>query len=240
MENIRHCIIIGGGKSIEPYRKELAEKTKDQFTIVINYGFLHFPHTCMCFGDTDFYFPSKAKQNPGKYPDIYEKLKNESLIIYNNEKNKLKDYQLPNTIYVKSGCGYNTNPLKMGFYHHVITGIFALSLAQFLMDYNGIIFLCGFDWSRNKPNEQTEIHYYSDQELYHKGKHKTDYYHNNNPDNFFGHFKEPNIKIYNVSEISSINSFEKISYNQMFNLLIPQEIDQNKIRKYIKEKLCIK
>jgi len=237
MENIKDCVIIGSGKSIEPYRIELIEKLKDRFVIVINYSYKHFPHTCMCFGDNEFYIPQNAKKYPEKHPDIYEELKKEPLIIYNNHKNDIIKYQLPNTIFVKSGSGYNINPLKSGFYCHVITGIFALSLAQFLLNYDGIIYICGFDWNRTPPNPKIDIHYYSDQELNHKGKHKTDYYKNNNPDNFFGHFKEPKIKIYNVSQLSSIQSFEKIAYEQMFSSLSNEHYDQSELRQEIRKKL---
>lgn len=234
---VSELIIVGGGKSLEIHRSELVKILKDRFVIAINYAYQHFPHTCLCFGDDEFYIPQSAKKLTGKHPDIYEKLKQEPLIIYNNHKNNIAKYQLPNTIFVKSGAGYNINPLKLGFYHHVITGIFALSLAQFLLNYNGKIFLLGYDWSRNPPKEIANIHYYSDQEIYHRGKHKTDYYHNNNPDNFFGKFKEPNIKIYNVSAISSIQSFEKISYEQMAQLIDSEECSQEKSQEYIRKKL---
>lgn len=237
---INECIILGGGKSIsEGISLGIKELLKDRFTIAINYAYRHFPHTCLCFGDHDFYVPKIAQKAPG-HPDIYEELKKEPLIIYNNHKNDLKEFQLPNTIFVKSGCGYNINPLKLGFFCHVITGIFALSLAQFLLDYEGKIFLCGYDWTRIPENQKPDIHYYSDQEINHKGKHKSSYYQHNNPDNKFRFFKEPKIKIYNVSTISSIENFEKITYPQMFEMLSKEICNQEELRQEIRNKLLPK
>lgn len=237
MINVSEIILIGGGNSIsEGIFLNLKEKLGRKFVIAINYAYKHFPHTCMIFGDENFYFPQIAKSQRQKYPDIYEELKKESLIFYQNDKNKLKEYQLPNTIYLKSGETYNTNPLKQGFYKHWLTGIFTLSLAQFLIGYNGTIFLLGYDFGTPNRNNK-ETHYYSDKEINHKGVHRTDVYSARNPTDLFGQFKEPNIKIYNISPLSNIPCFEKINYSSFFYKLSDVVYNQDELRQYILKKL---
>ena len=63
-----------------------------------------------------------------------------------------------------------------------LTGIFALTLASYLMNYEGTIYLLGYDWSKN--TEQT--HYYKD--IKHRGIGYTNYYKNHDPHNHFKYF----------------------------------------------------
>jgi hypothetical protein len=238
MVPITEIIILGGGLSIsEGISLGLKDLIKDKCTLTINYAYKHFSHTLMVFGDYGLYVPLEAKkENKRKYPDIYEELKKEPLIIYANDKNNLGNWQLPNTLFIKTNSEYNTNPLKQEFYNHFLSGIYTLSLAQFLLDYKGTIFLLGYDFgSLNKKDDN--IHYYTKEEINHKGINNTAPYTGHNPNQYFGHFKEPNIKIYNVSPNSNITNFEKIDYKKMFELLSIQTYNQEELRQEIKNKL---
>jgi len=235
--NFNEIILIGGGSSIKQVDfGTLKPLLATKCVLAINYAFLHFPHTLTVFGDHDFYVPLQAKKNRKNHPDIYEELKKELLIIYANDKNDLKEWQLSNTIFIKTGSEYNINPLKRDFYTHFLSGIYTLSLAQFLLDYKGVIFLLGFDWGTINKKDNN-IHYYSKEEINHRGMNYTAPYTGHNPSQYFGHFKEPNIKIYNVSPNSNITNFEKIDYKKMFELLSIQTFNQEELRQEIKNKL---
>lgn len=247
---INECIIIGGGVSInDGIALGLKDKIKNKFVITTNYSFKHFDSTFTTFIDKDFYVPDEAKDNSYtiKYLDQYEELKNLPLIIGTGKSNVDK-WLLPNTIFLKENNSYQRErSLKNGFYTGNLTGIFSLTLATFLMNYEGIIFLLGFDWSmRNRkdvdpkkynPTSTVNTHYYSREEIPHRGQGYLGYYENHNPDKLFSCFKECNLKIYNVSLQSNIETFEKISYQEMFDLLSPETINQTKLREEIIEKL---
>jgi len=239
---IREIIIIGGGSSIkEGLSLCLKEKLEGKCVFTINYAYKHFPHTCLLFGDKDFYVKTKNKDNPRTRPDIYEELAKEPLIFYTEINNGLKKFIMPNTYGLLNGEIYNTNPLKLGFYKHFLTGIWAISLAQFIMDYKGTIYLLGYDWTKKpKGKEKTETHYYTKEEINHNGIGKYQVYTSHNPSNYFDKFKEPNIKIYNVSPNSNIKEFEKIDYPTMFNKLGCGVFNQENLRQEIKAKLKLK
>ena len=217
-------IIIGGGESIkEGISLGLRFVIRNNFVIVCNYAYKHFLHNILVCVDKDFYVPQFMKSSHKK-PDIYEELKNESLII--TTANISKQVLLPNTLLVKGSGLYNTNPLEKGFYHPCLCGIFALHLAEFLEPEE--IFLLGFDWTgRRRLNEpptnykkiKLESHYYTKKEINHDGVGKLSFYKTHNPNNYFKVFNDSKSKIYNVSLKSNIDNFEKISYQQMFTLL---------------------
>jgi len=232
----KQIILVGGGASIkEGVSLGLKEKLDGKFIIAINYAYKHFPHTLCLFGDFNFYVPLEAKKDkPPKHPDIYEELRKEPLLIYDNDKNDLKEWQLPNTLFIKTGEEYNIEPLKKGFYKHFLTGICALSLAQYLLNYNGEIFLLGFDYGSIEKKSK-ETHYYTKEEINHRGQGLVSHYNSSahSPGKYFRYFKEPKIKIWNVSAISKIDNFEKIDYNTMFKLLSDIIYEQEKLRKEV-------
>lgn len=245
MPEIKECIIIGGGSSIKQadfcvLKPLLASK----FTILTNYSFKHFEGTFMCFTDRDFY-----KTTSNKNPDIYEELKQLPLIIgvYHKE---IEQYKLPNTIFLPKG-EYNHTPLQKGFYTSYLTGFFAISVAEFLMNYSGVIYLLGYDWTKRKKdsicpttytpyNQKIDTHYYSDKEIPHRGQHWLDFYEHHDADGYFKPFIKPGLKIYNVSLESNINCFEKISYTQFFGLVSIQTYIQEELRTQIRSQLCLK
>ena len=233
---INDILLIGGGKSIsEGLSLGLKDKLKDKCVFALNYAFKHFEHTCLFFKDFDFYVPlyAKKKENKDKYPDIYNDLKKEPLIIGHKQNNGLEEFLLPNTKLIESKI---ESPL---------VGIFALDIACRLEPTN--IFLLGFDFSRSPiPQDKSKytgyadfnIHYYDD--IKHRGISYTSFYDRHNPDNYFSVFNNSKSKIWNVSLESNIENFEKISYDKMFSLLNQEEVNQEEIRQEIKEKLCIK
>ena len=246
---INEIIIIGGGNSIkEGISLGLKDRIKDKFVIACNYAGVplkdnnhYFENTFLCCIDDEFYKSTDLKE----HPNIYEELKNLPLIIC-AEKNKFYEIKFPNTILLKKDKEYHReNSLIKGFYLPVIlTGIFALSLASYLINFNGTIYLLGYDWSKRIINNPTpvETHYYSKNEINHKGQLHTNWYEKHNPDKYFKTFlNESNLKIYNVigTPISNIDSFEKIDYLTMFQTLSNVRYNQEELRTYIRRKLCI-
>ena len=242
------CVIIGGGNSInEGISLGLKDILKDKFVIACNYGFKFFPHTLTCFVDRDFYYPSQDCIKNKTHPYIYDELKKEPLIV-GYDTNGVSEFKLPNTILLKGNGHYNKQPLMNGFYHPFLCGIYALSLAQFLLDYNGTIYLLGYDWTMRKKEDvdpkkyksrdiNINTHFYSDKELNHQGQHYLGAFENHDPDYYFKYFIESNITIYNVSKQSNINNFEKICYADMFKKLNFNRYNQLELREYIKNKL---
>jgi len=128
MTNIKECIIVGGGPSIEPYRDILPSILKNKFVILCNYAYKHFPGTILTFTDRDFYFPNQDCLEKKCHPYIYEELKKLPLIIGINH-NGIEEFKLDNTILLDKK------------YREHLTGIFALKLAEMLIE-SGNIYLC--------------------------------------------------------------------------------------------------
>jgi hypothetical protein len=223
------CIIVGGGSSIKQADfSHLKHILESKFTILTNYSFKHFNGTFLAFYDRGFYYP-KDTQNP----NIYEELKTLPLIIGINH-NGVEEFKLPNTILLKKSDNYEReNAITRGWYTGALTGIFALNLVSFLLNYNGIVYLLGFDWTK-----EGNTHYYDD--VKHRGINKTSLYKSHNPHHRFKYFSdEKELKIYNVSLQSNIEDFEKISYEKMYESLSKEEVNQEELRIMIKSKLLI-
>jgi hypothetical protein len=238
MEKIQEIICIGGGLSIQKgINLGLKEKIKDKLVIATNYSYKHFPHTLLAFIDKEFYTPNYAKKEPDKYPDIYEELKKEPLIIGLEKNNGIKEFLLPNTIIID--CP------KKELKEPYLTGIFALCIAETLEPKQ--IFLLGFDWDKRdpktiptgkdyNPNSNLDIHYYK-KEIQHKGLGYVGFYENWNPNNLFKHFNDSKCKIFNVSPNSNILNFEKIDYTTFLSKIDSVIYDQEELRTYIKNKI---
>ena len=235
MDTIKQIIIIGGGNSIKKgLSLGLQDHLNHKFVIGNNYSFRHFPITFLTFGDKNFY----KSENLSKNPDIYEELKSLPLIIGMDKKNRLKDIIHPNTILLKNVTYCNQiKSAREGFYtKNMLTGVFSISLACFLLDYIGEIYLLGFDW-----NSTGDTHYYSKEEINHRGQNWHGCYSSHNPEEVFHPFlKFDKIKIYNVNLESKINTFEKITYVQFINQLSNKIENQEELRNYIRNKLCMK
>lgn len=171
MENIpNEIILIGGGKSLsEGISLGLNDRLKDKFVIAINYEYKYFFHTLMVFGDSGFYLPLEAKKSLKDYPDIYEELKKEPLIIYANDKPKdLINWRLPNTYFIKTKSVYNTNPLKEGFYcYDKKTEILTDKGWKLFKDLDKTEKVATLNIDTQKTEYQKPIKYY---EFYYEGK----------------------------------------------------------------------
>jgi hypothetical protein len=232
---LNECIIIGGGKSIQDgLNLNLQPLLANKFVIATNYSYKHFPHTLMCFCDRDFYYPNQNCIKNKCHPYIYDELKKLPLIVGINHSG-VEEFKLPNTYFVNSSAEFREiTDYREGFYcKNFLTGVFAISLASFLLNYKGIIYLLGFDYTK-----QGATHYYTKEEINHRGQGWTNSYASHNPDNIFMPFEElEDIKIYNVSPESNIKNFEQINYPTMFNSMNNVGYNQEKLRQYIKSKL---
>ena len=241
--NYNEIIIVGGGKSIQNgLNQGLQPLLANKYTILTNYAYKQFNGTFTAFTDRAFYKPKPEDDNP----DIYEELRSLPLIVGIND-NGISEFKMENTVLVKRSSDYHRqHSLRLGFYTGNLTGIFSLGLAAYLMKYTGTIYLLGFDWtqqpipedkSKYKSTCDMQIHFYDD--IKHRGVGYTGYYDVHNPSQSFKHFLEPNLKIYNVSPESNINTFEKIDYPTFFKLAGTKVnlIDQNSLRQEIFNKL---
>lgn len=225
--NLSQCFIIGGGSSIEEgINKGLWEKLKDKFVIGINYSYRHLNSTIQVYLDYKFY--NENIKDLDKLP----------LIITKTGK------KLPsNTIQIKSISTYNRD-VRKGCFKGSLSGIYALSLAIYLLDQMGgegekQLFLLGFDFCGigKFKNGKAKTHYYDD--IPHRGVGKINYYNTKGrADRDFAPFaKETKVKIFNVSLQSKINVFPKIDYMTFCKMLDNQTFNQEELRQYIKGKL---
>ena len=217
----KQLFIVGGGSSIKESLPQLWQKINNRFVIGINYSYHHFKNpTFHVYLDKNFYKDNK---------EALDKL---PLIITKPLKN------LPsNVIQLKTITSYNRD-VRKGAYKGSLSGIYALSLAIYLLD-EGEIFLLGYDFCGiGKDNKgRAKTHYYENIE--HRGRGKINYYGTKGrADRDFGVYKnEKKCKIYNVSLQSQINVFPKISYTQFFEMINNETFNQDELRKYIKERL---
>ena len=238
VSEIRECIIVGGGLSIQDgLNQGLQPLLANKFTILTNYSYKDFLGTFLVYSDREFYVPDYAKnyvdETVIRHPDIYEDLKKLPLIVGINE-NGIEEFKLNNTILLDKS--YRAN----------LTGILALKLAEKLMS-EGTIYLLGFDWNRRiglperdpnyNPKSNLQIHYYPKEKINHRGQGLIGYYEGHNPDKELSKYLKEGIKIYNVSPKSNINCFEKISYEQMFTLLSKKTYNQEELRNQIRSVL---
>jgi hypothetical protein len=235
---------MGGGASIkEGLSLGLKEKIMDRFVITCNFSFLHFDSVFNTFLDKRFYEGKIDKASPEIIDNEFlSKLKSFPLLIGGYSK-KFKEIY-PNTILLKldEKINHKEKSLERGFYRGNLTGIFALSVASYLLNYNGTIFLSGFDSGTKdmRQNSKPETHYYSDKEINHGGQHKTSVYKTTDPNKHFSKFLDPNLKIYNVNPNSNINTFKKIDYPTFFSLLDNVVYDLEGLREEVRRKLCTK
>jgi len=231
--------LIGGGNSISNgISLGLKEKIKNKFVIALNFAFYDFEHTFMTFVDSDFYLGKLEEKQPLN-KEHANAIKNLPLVI-GHDNNEVLKYKYPNTILLKNSYTYTRDILKKGCFRSILCGCWAISLAMWLIDFKGTLFLIGYDFTRRTPEqiknkEKAKTHYYDKK---HRGQGFTYYYETHKPESFFQPFlQEKEIKIYNVSPNSNIPCFEKIDYPTFFNKLTDVKHDQNQLRTEIKGKL---
>ena len=233
----KQAIIIGGGASIQDgIALGLKEKLQNKFVVACNFAWHHFTNTFTIFLDNKVWTGHLlGKDNPYIDTKHVEIIKQQKLLVA-SDRTKIKNPPA-NMIVLKKGNKYNREKsLTEGFYVGHFTGIFALSVVSFLMNYTGQIFILGFDWTKQPKDGSIPItHYYKEAEINHRGQHRVNNYNTMNPDDKFKYFLEPNLKIYNVSPNSNIKVFEKINYKTMFELLNNKVVNHNDIREEIKK-----
>ena len=227
---INRCIILGGGSSLsEGISKGLDSKLEGEFVIGCNEAYKDFKNiTITTFVDEPFYNSHS------------QKLKSLPLVLCKKQGN-IKQEKYPNFIMFDSTNNY-TQMNKTKIYTSVLVGIFSISIAK-LLNCNEL-WLCGYDWTKTENcqrhiNGKPLTHYYQkDDSRKHRGYGLTGFYDSHNPNEYFSHFLNKNLIIYNVFPKSNINTFPKITYDQFFEQLNRNKVyhNQDELRQEIKDK----
>jgi hypothetical protein len=226
MNKPSQIVIVGGGSSIsEGINLGLWEKLKEKFTFGINYSYKYFNATAQLYCDNSFY----NNESP--------KMTNIPLIIGTTYQVKQR---INNSIHLTATNKYSRD-LSNGVYSPRLTGMFALTLAIYLLNV-GEIFLLGYDngnITEEKDDKGRAITHFYQKELIHGGSGKIYYYNRKSAEETdYGVYKqEKNVKIFNVSLNSKLNIFPKISYEEFFKQLNNETYDQNLLRQEILSKL---
>jgi len=216
------CFILGGGYSVvEGIKLGLLDKLKDYFVIGTNETYKYFNSTFLASVDGSF-IENNAKQ-----------LKNLPLVITRETPQSLKSPLKNLIICPYSTDTYNRN-LSKGVYSNKLVGLFALSLAIYLID-TGVVYLLGFDFGNitEKKDKLGRIytHWYQDKDLHYNGIGMVSYYKIKNREKLFDVYKNENkVKIYLVGK-TNLKTFTNISYQEMFNQIenLPK-VNQEEIR----------
>ena len=254
----KQLIIIGGGASIkEGLSKGLKGKIHNKFVIGCNYAFNYFDNlTLTAYVDRDFYKVGDNAFSPEQRKKHRESLRNLQLIVGQKYEDKNTKKML-NTCFIDGVSTYTRN-FKKGIYKASLSGLYALTLAIYLLD-EGEIFLLGYDYGEARksdydkfaksPQELDKLiikdkhnrpltHFYQG-EIKHKGIGKINYYNaKDRAKRDFGVYsKEKKVKIYNVSLKSKIPTFPKISYDDFFKMLNNNTYNQEELKHDIIKKL---
>lgn len=224
LDSVSQIFLIGGGYSISPHLKELQTKLKNKFVISLNYAYRDFPNaTIQCFTDVAYWNEQR----------IHQDLLNLPLIIARNQGVKYS----PNVISLKPNTKIWTKDLKEGIYSPNLTGTFAIALALYLIE--GTLFLFGFDFGNldgKKTKNGVLYSHYNQDTFVHRGTGQFSYYNiKTTMDTSFKVFKNENIL--NVGLESKLPFFKKISYNQFYSKVNSEKVNNEELRKEIKEKL---
>lgn len=220
----KQIIIVGGGKTIqEGVDSGLWDKLKGKCTFGLNYSYNYFESTIQMYVDLKF------------YKNQYNDLAKLPLVVgqYHNIKNKLD-----NTIMIRSYSKYDPT-LQQGAYKASLCGLFALTVAIYLQPKE--IFLLGYDYGSDMKekdkNEKFITHFYQG-DINHRGIGKINYYTaRGRAGRDFDVYADSASIINNVSLISTIPTFQKISYTEFFSRLDNNTYSQDELREIIKSKL---
>lgn len=234
-------ILIGNGTSMKNYIEECQRELKNKFTIGCNINYRFFDNTIQVFKDRKFY--RDYKQELDKLP----------LVITDTEVDKRDVHEgiikLSHNVYDYQGWENAFTQIrpkvtdKKGLWTSIFSGLYALSLAMGLMKGQGTIYLLGYDFGNSGKivNGKKETHYFQkDGDINYSGYGRMKDYDKARIDKWWTPFlKETGVKIYNVVDIpdSRLFQFEKITYNEFFNKLTAQQIDQSELRKTIKKEI---
>ncbi|MBN1467706.1 MAG: hypothetical protein JW924_03190 [Fusobacteriaceae bacterium] len=232
----KSVIIIGGGSSIqEGISKGLWQKLEGKFTIGCNYSYRHFLPTMVAFVDRPFFH--ERKQELLELPLVVGKAHND--IVEEKQKKGYDNLLLLGT----TNAYFGRDAIKKNrVYTSSLVGLFTMTISVAL----GVteFYLLGYDWTiktSTKKDERDRImtHYYqADKSLNHRGIGKTNYYSSHKADDSFKYYaKDKTLTIYNVSLLSNIDCFPKISYDEFFERLAKnsQNYNQEELRNEIKK-----
>ena len=246
MNKPNELIIVGGGTSIpNNHNIGLWSFLANRYTISVNYSYRFFTPTIECFCDKDFYSEERTRL--------------ESLpLIIGKEHQGLNPMQ--NTILLRTQDSDHYRDIIHGIYKSSLTGIFALTLGIYLLDI-GTIYCLGYDGGEKRTSEFTtefksvhkrlgvgekdekgreRTHFYqNDETLNHRGIGKISYYNTEGrTKRDWGVYKgEKNVKIYNVSKASRIETFETITYAEFFTKAKSNQMSQEELREWSKKRL---
>lgn len=256
---INQIVLVGGGSSIKELTQlGLWDKLQGMCVIGINFSFKDYLPTALCTVDFKFYTGcvdciQKTNKEGISYLDtkcynhnFRKELENLPLIICPARDDMLsmntalqKPARMDNTIFLPytTAHKYYGGEAKPEEIYHVIdqSGMFGLGVACEIPTVKEI-FLLGFDFC--VVNEQS--HYYDHSkhrgqlpEVYtwydrHNKSVGADYYYKPFIDNY------PNVSIYNVSSISNINCFPKLSPEEFFSKIKEPPESQKALRRFIK------
>ena len=219
----KQLIIIGGGASIKAcYLSLLKGSLAGKLTIGTNYSYKFIDTTLQACVDSTFY--------NAQYKEL-----SELRFVVSGAPSMTSIAK--NTLSLKPYSSFDQT-LKKGVYKANLTGIYSLSLACYLMnEKDSQIFLLGYDYGVKQCPAKGEIattHFYQGQ-LEHRGIGKINYYMTKDrADKDFDVFKQATAKIYNVSLESNINTFEKITYENFFEMLDYEAYHQEDLIEYVK------
>lgn len=219
--------IIGGGRSIlEGIKLDLWNRLKESKIEIwsLNYAYktLPYPPTREIWVDTSFFnnnsqvLPTLNQQGVKLYAKAHSRYAIiPEIIQYFATSNKSQYYGKKAIEQRILYCG-----------RMKLCGIFALSLA--IAEGYNIIYLCGYDFGTPTFNTD-KTHYYQDEiNVISAGVGKPEIYLkpdgsvNDQVEDFGIFMKEEDVKIYNVSLISNIPYYPKISYEEFFTKLNEQ------------------
>jgi len=225
---MKNVILLGGGKSIaEGIEKNLWEKIKGKEIWSLNFAFLTMPYlpTRQVWVDYNI-FKDHAIE--------LKKLKDRGVILIAKSRPKYDILKTGITQYhetrkIEEYYGQNALEKKILFTGKMgLVGIFALSLAV-AEKYDNIVLL-GYDFGTCSLDDKYTHYYQKYLNVKSEGMGHPEVY---NPrgklidltlKSFGIYQKEPNIKITNVSLVSKIECFEKISYDTFFDRIEKGEI----------------
>lgn len=251
---VKQAIIIGGGASIlRTPKDELRERLNNRFVIACNTQYRFWPHTFGTWIDREPFYENEIIYN-------YDDFSSEKLWVCHYYTELLESYWCakktsqipsypPNHIPLIPKLDEFDSTLQKGVWGN-LCGIFATTLAGYLMNWEGEIFLLGFDDRVDPLTNKT--HWFSNEDCgyNYKGiqKHIDGRLHEkfSNPNHEL-HSKpwkpfveEPalnKLKIWNVSPDSWIPVFDKIDYPEFLNKLEHTIYPQDQLRIMVRNKL---
>lgn len=236
-------VIIGGGPSMrEGIELGLWEKLKYKFTIGTNFSYRYYTPTILVFTDRDFYEIGSCTFTGEEVLEHRNAMARVPCIIGNAHRN------LPvfdNTVLVPSSSKYNRD-ITTGIYTSWLSGVFALTLGIWALDYNDRenldIYMLGMDFGekrKEKVNEKLNMmqlkqaseldekgevlsHFYG-RDIVHGGTSKIDHFciEDKARKVYLPYKSEDKVKIYNVCPTSKIpgDIIPKITYKEFFERL---------------------